>query len=64
MKQVTGENVRRLAWQAGFDGLNGLAKAIGRNRITVWRAAKLQTGPTYELIIKALIHENIQNHRS
>ena len=55
--QITKESIQALAWGAGFKGVPGLARAIKRHRITVWRAVRLpdQFGPTYRLICEALI---------
>ena len=55
--QITKESIQALAWGAGFKGVPGLARAIKRHRITVWRAVRWpdQFGPTYRLICEALI---------
>jgi len=36
--QITKNNLRRLAWQRGYHGVTGLARAIGKSRVTVHRA--------------------------
>ena len=53
---VSTDTIQELSWQAGFKGVPGLAKAIGRSRCTVWRAVRWpdQFGPTYKLITEAL----------
>jgi hypothetical protein len=53
---VTTENLESLAWQRGHRGVPGLARAINRERTTVWRAVRWpdQFGPTYNLIVKEL----------
>lgn len=53
---VNAKNLRRLCWKNDFHGIAGLARAIGRSRVTVHRAVvnPQRFGPTYELIKKAL----------
>lgn len=53
---VDSRNLRALCWARGFRGIPGLAKHIGRSRVTVWRAARRpdQFGPTYAKMLKAL----------
>lgn len=53
---VTKENLQALAWKAGYKGVPGLARALKRHRITVWRAVRWpdQFGPTYRAILAAV----------
>lgn len=55
-REITTGNLRLLCWQAGFHGVAGLAREIGRSRITVHRAVRWpdQFGPTYKLIQEKL----------
>lgn len=55
-KKVNQKNLRQLCWQRGYHGVSGLARQIGRSRITVHRAVRWpdQFGPTYRLIQEAL----------
>lgn len=55
-RKVNSGNLRMLAWRRGFHGVVGLAKAIGRSRVTVHRAVKRPNSfrPTYTLVEKAL----------
>lgn len=57
VKRVTSENLRRLCWARGYRGIPGLADAIGRSRVTIWRAVRHPNRftPTYTLIEKALL---------
>ena len=59
---VSTEVLEGLCWQRGYKGVPGLAKAIKRERSTVWRAVRWpdQFGPTYKKIVKALIPETEQ----
>ena len=41
--KINKNNLRLLAWRRGFHGVTGVAKAIGRSRVTVHRA---MTNPT------------------
>jgi hypothetical protein len=54
--KVNRNNLKRLCWKRGFQGVAGLAKKIGRARITVHRAVRWpdQFGPTYKKIQEAL----------
>lgn len=56
VKTVTRENLKARAWRAGYDGVNGLAKHIGRHPVTVHKAIRWpdQFGPTYRAILEAL----------
>lgn len=53
---ITIKNVNRLAWQAGFEGVAGLARHLKRNRTTIWKAVRWpdQHSPTFNLICEAL----------
>ena len=55
---LTVNTVNRLAWEAGFDGVAGLARHISRNRVTVWKAVRWpdQHTPTFNKIVEALTH--------
>lgn len=35
---INKKNLRQLAWKRGYHGVSGVAKAIGRSRVTVHRA--------------------------
>jgi hypothetical protein len=56
VEQVNKENLRKLCWLAGYNGIVGLAKSLDRNPVTIHRAVRWpdQYGPTYRLILKAL----------
>lgn len=53
---MTAENLRQRAWAAGFRGVAGLAAAIGRSRVSVYRAIRNPSrfGPTHRLIVELL----------
>lgn len=36
--KINKHNLRQLAWQRGFEGVTGVAQAIGKSRVTVHRA--------------------------
>lgn len=52
----TTRTIKRTAWAAGYTGVVGLAKAIGRSRETVYQALEnpQSYGPTIRAIEKAL----------
>jgi len=54
--QITPSNLRVLAHRAGFNGVAGLARAIGRSRQTVYAAVKQpqRHRPTLRLIQASL----------
>ena len=54
--QVTVQNLNQLCYVAGYRGVAGLARHIGRHRVTVWKAVRWpdQNGPTFNLISEAL----------
>lgn len=37
-KKINKYNLRQLAWRRGFEGVTGLARAIGKSRVSVHRA--------------------------
>lgn len=55
-QKIKPENFERLCWAAGFRGPAGLARHIGRHRVTVHRAVKnpKQFGPTFRKITEVL----------
>lgn len=55
-EKIKPENFERLCWKAGYEGPAGLARHIGRHRVTVHRAVKnpKQYGPTFRRIKEAL----------
>lgn len=55
--KINKKNLRQLAWQRGYHGVSGLAKAIGRSRVTVHRAVRWpdQFAPTMKKIENALL---------
>lgn len=55
-KKIKPENLERLCWVAGFEGVSGLARHIKRHRVTVHRAVKNpeQYGPTFRKIEEVL----------
>ncbi len=57
--KVNVKNLRRLCWQRGFHGVAGLARKLGRNRVTIYRAIEHPSrfGPAYKLIQEALVNE-------
>jgi len=57
--KVNVKNLRQLCWKNGFEGVVGLAKHIGRSRVTVHRATKRPHifGPTYRKIEEALLEK-------
>ena len=56
-RKINTGNLRRLCWARGFEGVAGLAKALGKSRVTIHRAAKRPGlfGPTYKLMEEALL---------
>ena len=56
-QKITTSNLRRLAWKNGFDGVVGLARAIGRSKVTVYRAVKRphHFGPTVRKLREVLL---------
>jgi DNA-binding phage protein len=48
------------AWRAGFRGVSGLAREIGCNRVSIYRAAQnpRRYGPLWAKISALLSHEN------
>jgi hypothetical protein len=38
VSRINKKNLRLLAWKRGFHGVSGVARAIGRSRVTVHRA--------------------------
>lgn len=60
-RRLSIRRLRDLADAAGFDGVHGLARHLGRNRVTIYKALRFpsQYGPTITAIEHALgIHEN------
>lgn len=55
--EINKQNLRQLAWKRGFHGVSGLAKSIGRSRVTLHRAVRWpdQYAPTMRAIKKALL---------
>lgn len=55
--KVNKTNLRMLCWKRGYHGVTGLAKAIGKSRVTVHRAVSNPSrfGPTVKLIEKSLL---------
>lgn len=55
--ELSSSTLRELCWRAGYSGVVGLARHLGRSRVTIHRAVRWpdQFGPTYELIRKALL---------
>lgn len=55
-RAVNTKNLRMLAWKAGHHGVTGLAKSIGRSRVTVWKAVREPNRfrPTYRAVLGAL----------
>ena len=53
---LTTRNLARLAWASGHRGVTGLAKAIGRHRVTLYQAIQSpeQHRPTVRAIKRAL----------
>lgn len=53
---IDAKDLPRLAWLNGYRGVTGLAKAIGRHRVTVHQAAKNPNKykPTHRAITRAL----------
>lgn len=53
---VTVENLNELCWKAGFNGVAALARHLGRNRVSLWKAVRWpdQFRPTYSSIQKSL----------
>ena len=54
--EITTATVARLAWSRGYKGVAGLAKALGRNRVTIWCAVRWpgRYGPTMKMIEEVL----------
>lgn len=57
MNAINKKNLRKLAWQKGFAGVSGVAKAIGKSRVTVHRAVNNphRYGPTIRAMEKILL---------
>lgn len=53
---ITTRNLAQLAWASGHRGVSGLARAIGRHRVTVYQAVQnpARHTPTIRAIRKAL----------
>jgi hypothetical protein len=57
MQKVNKNNLRKLCWSRGYHGVSGLARELGRSRVTIHRAVRWpdQFGPTMRLIERALL---------
>lgn len=55
-RSLTLNNLASLSWKTGYRGVSGLARAINRNRVTVYAAIRnpQRYAPTYRLIARAL----------
>lgn len=54
--EIDPENLARLAWLNGHKGVAGLSRAVGKHRVTIYRAVKQpkRYGPTFRAIKRAL----------
>jgi len=55
--KINKKNLRELAWRRGYQGVTGVAKAIGKSRTTVHRAVRWpdQYAPTIEKLKEVLL---------
>ena len=55
-RKLSEKNLTELAWKNGFRGATGLAQAIGKNRVTLYKAVRnpKRYGPTHRSICQAL----------
>ena len=55
--KINKSNLQQLAWKRGYRGVTGVAKAIGKSRVTVHRAVRWpdQYGPTMEKLSEVLL---------
>ena len=55
--KITKKNLRLLCWQAGYHGVAGVARAIGKDRATVHRAVSnpRRYGPTVKQLLEVLL---------
>jgi len=55
--KITKKNLRMLCWRAGYEGVTGVSKAIGKSRISVHRAVVSPNSykPTMKLLQEVLL---------
>ena len=55
--KINKHNLRQLAWQRGYHGVTGVARAIGKSRVTVHRAVSNPSrfSPTMKKLAEVLL---------
>ncbi len=57
VSKINKKNLRQLSWRRGYHGVSGVARAIGRSRVTVHRAMNFpgRYGPTIKKLEEVLL---------